>query len=129
MVWSTYLATFLKFERIVLLMKSCHLFLTGYKQCLESLGFGTNPVQQSRISEAQNRSYVRSFCFCFFPYIWLLKLHFFFTNIILWVLLMFLVAYSPTLPLYVPLMSLTAAHPWVLLTPSLAAQSWPWGSH
>lgn len=100
MVWSTYLATFLKFERIVLLMKSCHLFLTGYKQCLESLGFGTNPVQQSRISEAQNRSYVRSFCFCFFPYIWLLKLHFFFTNIILWVLLMFLVAYSPTLPLY-----------------------------
>uniref|UniRef100_A0A2K5XYU4 ubiquitinyl hydrolase 1 n=1 Tax=Mandrillus leucophaeus TaxID=9568 RepID=A0A2K5XYU4_MANLE len=43
-------------------------FLTGYKQCLESLGFRTNPVQQSRVSEAQDRSYVR-FCFAFHTFL------------------------------------------------------------
>nr|KAF6483208.1 ataxin 3 [Rousettus aegyptiacus] len=32
-------------------------FFTGYKQCLESLGFRTNPVQQSRVSEAWDRSH------------------------------------------------------------------------
>ncbi|XP_075569494.1 ataxin-3 isoform X2 [Pelecanus crispus] len=29
----------------------------GYKQCLESLGFRTNPLQQPRVSEAWDRSY------------------------------------------------------------------------
>lgn len=33
--------------------------LTGYKQCLESVGFRTNPLQQPRVSEAWDRPYVR----------------------------------------------------------------------
>lgn len=39
-------------------MKSA-IFLTGYKQCFESLGFRTNPLQQPRVSEAWDRPYVR----------------------------------------------------------------------
>ncbi|XP_041254703.1 ataxin-3 isoform X2 [Onychostruthus taczanowskii] len=32
-------------------------FLSGYKQCLESVGFRTNPLQQSRVPETWDRSY------------------------------------------------------------------------
>lgn len=50
----------LSLDMTCLTHEKCY-FLTGYKQCLESLGFRTNPLQQPRVSEAWDRPDVRCF--------------------------------------------------------------------
>lgn len=58
-VYSSKLAC-LNLDMTCLTHENCY-FLTGYKQCLESLGFRTNPLQQPRVSEAWDRPDVRCF--------------------------------------------------------------------